>query len=79
MSNHYIISYTDSHVEALEEDFVLLEIMAHNYEDAMIIVANMERYFDGVTIECVEEEKKQTHRKRGNSDKRKLSKHLCYR
>lgn len=50
----YTITYTSQKARELDDDFVMLCIEAHSYDDAMQIVQNIERYFDGVTITCQE-------------------------
>lgn len=51
-SQTYTITYCNSKQDDLDSDFILVYIEAHSHEDAMTIVNNIERYFDGVTVTC---------------------------
>ncbi len=61
----YIVTYTQNVSENLDDDFTVLEIRAHSQKDAELIMSNIERLFDGITITIEqEEEKKRVRRKR---------------
>ena len=65
-SQAYAITYSSSKQEDLDSDFVLVYIEAHSHADAMTIVNNIERFFDGVTVTCepIEPEKKRLRKRR---------------
>lgn len=65
----YHITYTCDEVHDLDDDFIIVEFVAHSQADADLIIHNIERFFHGVTIECHEEAPK-PRRRRVNSDKR---------
>jgi hypothetical protein len=73
MPKRFRITYTCDEVHNLDDDFLLLEIEAHNQGDADLIVSNIERFFNGVTIFCEEEEPPKKKRRECNSDRRKTS------
>ncbi len=60
----YIVTYTQTSTENLDDDFVVLEIRAHNQRDAEIIMSNIETMFDGTTITIEQEEVKKRVRRR---------------
>jgi len=67
----YIITYTTDTAERLDDDFVAIEIQAHNDSDANVILENIERFFGAVTITIEEVEVIKRKRKLVNSDRRK--------
>lgn len=67
---NYIITYTSDKMEALDDDFFIVKIVAHNQKDVDIIINNVERYFDGVVVTLEQEEPKTKKRRNINSDRR---------
>jgi hypothetical protein len=72
MAQKFTITYTSDKAQSLEDDFILVNIEAHSYEDAMTIVENIERSFKGVTVTCEEHARKKKRRRSVNSDRRKV-------
>ncbi len=71
---NFIVTYTTQHgKEYLGDDFVVVEILTHNEYDANIVMDNIEKIFDGVVIECAEEEhpRQKNKKRKVNSDRRK--------
>lgn len=64
------ITYTCDETHDLDDDFILLEFVAHTQADADLIIHNIEKFFHGVTVSCETEEPKPRRRKI-NSDRRK--------
>lgn len=75
----YTVTYTTDKAQHLDDDFFLIEILAHTQKEAELIINNVERMFNGVTVQCEEHVPPRKRKDKTNSDRRKKTKTVCHR